>query len=60
MKDWHVVPSAWAVLPRGERRFMAAHTRASRLVEAMLVHDLREEAEREAKIEADRKRHNRR
>lgn len=56
MLAWQKTPLEWYALPRSERAFMKAIGTAKNLIEAMLTWDMREDAKREAKLEADRER----
>lgn len=56
MLAWDTHPVEWYALPRSERAFMKAISTAKNLIEAMLTWDMREDAKREAKLEADRER----
>lgn len=60
MLAWQIDSLNWYALPRSERAFKKAIVTAKNLIEAMLSHDMHEEAKREAKLEADRERRRRR
>jgi hypothetical protein len=55
MLAWNKTPPEWYAMPRSERAFMKAVTTAKSLIEAMLQHDMSEEAKRKAEEEAKRR-----
>lgn len=55
MLAWNKTPPEWYAMQRSERAFMKALTTAKSLIEAMLQHDMSEEAKRKAEEEARRR-----
>lgn len=60
MLAWQLSSDDWYALLRSERAFKKAVVTAKNLIEAMLAHDMKEDAKREAELAAQRARRRRR
>jgi len=55
MKDYQLSPSAWYALPRADRLHMIATSRADRIIQVMMQHDMAEKRKKDAEWERKKK-----